>query len=38
MPQSLTLVIVHVIFSTKDEFRMFLRKYGVEYEEAYVWD
>jgi REP element-mobilizing transposase RayT len=22
----------------EDEFRMFLRKYGVEYDEAYVWD
>jgi len=22
----------------QDEFRMFLKKYGVEYDEAYVWD
>lgn len=22
----------------QDEFRMFLNKYGVEYDEAYVWD
>ncbi len=24
--------------SFQDEFRMFLKKYGVEYDEAYVWD
>jgi len=22
----------------QEEFRMFLKKYGVEYDEAYVWD
>jgi hypothetical protein len=22
----------------QDEFRMFLKKYGVKYDEAYVWD
>jgi hypothetical protein len=38
MPQSLSLVIVHVIFSRKERRPLFLKKYGVEYDEAYVWD
>jgi REP element-mobilizing transposase RayT len=28
----------HKTRSFQDEFRMFLKKYGVEYEEPYVWD
>ncbi len=28
----------HKTRTFQDEFRMFLKKYGVEYEEAYVWD
>ena len=28
----------HRVRTFQDEFRMFLKKYGVEYEEAYVWD
>ncbi len=47
MPQSLSKVIIHIIFSTKDrhrtrsfqeEYRDFLCKYGVEFDERYVWD
>ena len=39
MPQSLSLVIVHIIFSTKDRFPLaLLKKYGVQYDERYVWD
>ena len=36
MPQSLSRVIIHIIFSTKD--RDFLRKFGVEFDERFVWD
>ena len=28
----------HKTRTFQDEFRMFLKKYGVEYDEAYVWD
>ncbi|EEF62077.1 conserved hypothetical protein [Pedosphaera parvula Ellin514] len=28
----------HVTRAFQEEFRMFLEKYGVEYDEAYVWD
>ncbi|MBS1787430.1 MAG: IS200/IS605 family transposase [Acidobacteria bacterium] len=28
----------HQARTFQDEFRMFLKKYGVEYDEAYVWD
>jgi putative transposase len=28
----------HETRTFQDEFRMFLKKYGVEYEDAYVWD
>ena len=28
----------HKTRTFQEEFRMFLKKYGVEYEEAYVWD
>ena len=28
----------HETRTFQDEFRMFLKKYGVEYDEAYVWD
>lgn len=28
----------HETRAFQDEFRMFLKKYGVEYDEAYVWD
>ena len=28
----------HATRTFEDEFRMFLQKYGVEYDEAYVWD
>ena len=28
----------HTTRTFQDEFRMFLKKYGVEYDEAYVWD
>jgi REP element-mobilizing transposase RayT len=28
----------HQTRTFQDEFRMFLKKYGVEYDEAYVWD
>jgi REP element-mobilizing transposase RayT len=28
----------HTTRTFQDEFRMFLNKYGVEYDEAYVWD
>jgi len=28
----------HKVVDFKDEFRHFLRKYGVEYDERYVWD
>jgi REP element-mobilizing transposase RayT len=28
----------HAIRTFQDEFRMLLKKYGVEYDEAYVWD
>ncbi|EEF62138.1 conserved hypothetical protein [Pedosphaera parvula Ellin514] len=28
----------HATRSFQEEFRMFLKKYGVEYDEAYVWD
>ena len=28
----------HKVRTFQDEFRMFLRKYGVEYDEAYLWD
>jgi hypothetical protein len=48
MPQSLSLVIVHLIFSTKDrcsclaefqeEYRDLLSQCGIEFDERYVWD
>ena len=28
----------HHVRTFQDEFRMFLKKYGVEFDEAYVWD
>jgi REP element-mobilizing transposase RayT len=28
----------HITRTFQEEFRMFLKKYGVEYDEAYVWD
>lgn len=28
----------HAMRTFQDEFRMFLKKYGVEYDEAYAWD
>lgn len=28
----------HKTRTFQEEFRMFLKKYGVEYDEAYVWD
>jgi putative transposase len=28
----------HKVRTFQEEFRMFLKKYGVEYDEAYVWD
>jgi hypothetical protein len=33
MPQSLSYLLTHIIFSTKDR-----KKYGIEYDERYVWD
>ncbi|HEY2972774.1 MAG TPA: hypothetical protein VGJ48_09705 [Pyrinomonadaceae bacterium] len=56
MPQSLSSILIHLIFSTKlkryiarqkihhqrvtfqDEYRKFLKSYGIEYDERYVWD
>ena len=44
MPQSLSKVIIHIIFSTKDREAWLdrdvrpLRKYGLEFDERYVWD
>ncbi len=28
----------HIKMTTQDEFRMFLKKYGIDYDERYVWD
>jgi len=47
MPQSLSKVILHIIFSTKNrepwldydmQPRMLLRRHGVNFDERYVWD
>ncbi len=45
MPQSLTKLYAHLIFSTKnrepfldDNVRDFLERYNIEYAEQYVWD
>jgi len=47
MSQSLSQIYLHIVFSTKsnhrresfqDEFRRLLRKYGIEFDERYVWD
>jgi hypothetical protein len=41
MPQSVSKVIIHIIFSIKDReawLDRFLHKYGVEFDERYVWD
>ena len=54
MPQSLSRILVHLIFSTKDrsleqeehhkrmsfqdEYRKFLQRYQVAFDERYVWD
>ena len=48
MPQSLAHILVHLVFSTKNRepwlalalrpSRTFLTKYGVTYDERYVWD
>jgi hypothetical protein len=44
MPQSLALVLVHIIFSTKnriafqEEFRAILEKHAIAFDERYVWD
>jgi hypothetical protein len=57
MPQSLSSILIRLVFSTKnreryirgqkqhhrritfqDEYRKFLKIYGIEYDERYVWD
>ena len=45
MPQSLAQIYLHIVYSTKDrrpflqeELRRLLRKYGVEFDERYLWD
>jgi len=63
MPQSLSSILIHLVFSTKnrepfitpgietelhpyiakiitfqEEYRKFLKTYGIEYDERYVWD
>jgi len=56
MPQSLSNILLHLVFSSKDrhpwfekgireksqtfqdEYRALLNKYGIEYDERYVWD
>ena len=47
MPQSLSSILIHLVFSTKNrepfitpaiEYRKFLKSYGIDYDERYVWD
>jgi REP element-mobilizing transposase RayT len=45
MSQSLSSILIHLIFSTKmrqpiiqDEYRAFLKKYNIAFDEKYVWD
>ena len=38
MSQSLSQIYLHIVFSTKDEFRRLLKKYEIEFDERYVWD
>ena len=44
MPQSLTRLYAHLIFSMKnreawlDEYRTILTHYGIDFDEQYVWD
>ena len=37
MPQSLTKLYAHLVFSTKNR-EPFLERYNIEYDEQYVWD
>ena len=44
MPQSLTKLYAQLVFSTKnrktfqEEFREFLQRYGIDYDERYAWN
>ena len=40
MPQSLSSILIHLIFRVtfQDEYRKFLKRYGIDYDERYVWD